>query len=85
MKKHKYMWNFACSVQKEIIFASYSNEGWNVDLFWELQAQGIMARPRRAIHVVRKIESSWQKDGALCLVDPEGRGQLRAVKTWGNG
>ena len=58
---------------------------WKVELFWESQAQKIIYRPRRTIHINRKIESLWQKDGALCLVEAEERGLLWAVKTLGNG
>jgi len=43
-----------------------------VDFFLESQAQNIMGRPRRTIHIDRKTESLWQEDDALCLVGPEG-------------
>ena len=35
----KPIWHFACSEQKEIVFALYGYRGWKVDLFWESQAQ----------------------------------------------
>ena len=44
--------------------------------FLESQAQKIMSRPRRTIHIDRKTESLWQEDDALCLVGPEGCGLL---------
>ena len=34
----------------------------------------IMDRPRRTIHIGRKIESLWWKNVAFCLVRSEGRG-----------
>ena len=71
MKKRKNMWHFAHSVQKEVLFASYSYIWWKEDLFCESQAQKIMGRPGRIIHIDRKIESLWQKDDGLCLVGPE--------------
>jgi len=56
-----------------------------VDFFLESQAQEIMGRPRRTIHIDRKTESLWQKDDALCLVGPEGCGLLGAIEAWRNG
>ena len=35
-----------------------------------------MSRPRRTIHIDRKIESLWQEDDALCLVGLEECGLL---------
>ena len=35
-----------------------------------------MDTPRRIIHIDRKTESLRQKNKALCLMEPEGRGQL---------
>jgi len=42
-----------------------------VDFFLKSQAQKIMGRPRRTIHIDRKTESLWQEDDALCLMGPE--------------
>ena len=58
------------------------NEKWI--FFWESQAQKIMGRPRRIIHIDRKTESLWQED-ALCLVGPEGCSLLWAIEAWWNG
>ena len=72
-----------CSLgTKGSVFASYSYRGWKVHLFWELQAQQIMNWPRRTIHTDRKTESLWQKDDALSLMKPEGRGLLWCAKLW---
>ena len=85
MKNTKHIWHFSCSVQMKVGFESYSYKEWKGDLFWESQAQEIMGRPRRVIHIDCKTESLWQKDDALCLVGPYGRVILRAVNTCGNG
>ena len=71
-KVQKHMWHFARSVQQEVVFASCSCKGWKVDLFWESQAQTIMSKLRRTIHIDRKTESLWQKYDVLCLVGPGG-------------
>ena len=64
----KHMWNFARTIQKKVILASYRYWRWKVDFFWESQAQKIMGKPRRTIHIDRKTESLWQEDDALCDV-----------------
>ena len=71
-----YMWHFASSVRKKVIFVSYNYKGWKVDLFWESQVQKIMVRPKRTINIYCKTESVWQKDNVLCLVGSDGRGLL---------
>ena len=65
------MWNFARTIQKKVILASYRYWEWKVDFFLKSQAQKIMGRPRRTIHIDRKTESLWQEDDALCLMGPE--------------
>ena len=66
MEKRENMRHFARSVQKGVVFATYSYRGWKVDLFWEYQAQKIMGRPRRIVHIDRKTESLWHKHDVLC-------------------
>ena len=61
MEKRKTTWQFTRSVQSEVIFASYSYREWKVNLFWKTQAQKIMGRPMRTIHIDRNTESLWQK------------------------
>ena len=80
----KYMWNFARTIQKKVILASYRYWGWKVDVFWKSQGQKIMSRPRRTIHIDRKTDSLWQKDNAVCLVGPEECGLLWAIEAWRN-
>ena len=73
------------TIQKKVILASYRYWRWKVDFFLESQAQKIMGKPRRTIHIDRKTESLWQEDDALCLVGPEGCGLLWVIEAWRNG
>ena len=80
MEMRKNMWLSTRSVQKEVVFAPYCYRGWKVDLFWKFQAQKNMGTSRRTIHIDRKTESIRQKDDDQCMVGPEGRNLLWAVK-----
>ena len=50
-KAQKRKWHFARSVQKEVVFPSYSYREWKLDLFSKSQPEKIMGRPRRTIHI----------------------------------
>ena len=79
------MGHFAHSVQKEVVCAQYCLLRVKSGFILRIPSIEIMGRPRRTIHIDHKTESLWQKNDALCLVGPEGRVLLWAVKTWRNG
>ena len=75
-----------CSFEtKRSGFCIVQLQGMKSGFILRILSAKIMDRPRRIIHIGRKIESLGQKYDALCLMKPERRGLLWAVKTWGNG
>ena len=66
MEKRKNTRDILLARYKRKSFCIVQLQGMKVDLFWESQAQKIVGRLRRTIHIDRKTESFWQKT-MLCV------------------
>lgn len=77
----KHMWNFARTIQKKVVFASYGDKKW---IYFENPKRKKSWVHQAHLHINRKTESFWQEDDAPCLVGPEGCGLLWAAKAWWN-